>query len=265
MRTAHFRRLLQAPDKVKLPVAAPAIVGTLLFVVAVLAPLSVTRSDRWQAAPILAAAAVIAVIATIRSAGIPITRVLPSARTGILGAAAVVLLLLLGASMSQLVGEDDHEILWSAVAAARTNAELRMERDNLPARAASFKAAAIDNAVERWVADREAFRRSVLRRLYQQLPWVADGRANLERGIKHFAEQRLAHFAGSAPAWQVTAGYCDELARGTPEGAPRIHFDLRTGNDRIAEAYTKLLGRPVTAAELAPAVPGSVCGNPASK
>ncbi|HET7401404.1 MAG TPA: hypothetical protein VFJ62_06465, partial [Usitatibacter sp.] len=89
--------------------------------------------------------------------------------------------------------------------------------------------------------------------------WLSSARATYWRQAREStvkaAEWRLANFAPGAPAWQETAAWCDEM-RELP--LPR-ELDVTAGYRYTAMAYTKLLGREVTAAELAPAVPGGRC------
>jgi len=65
------------------------------------------------------------------------------------------------------------------------------------------------------------------------------------------AEFRLGEMGGSAPLWQVTSTYCQEM------WPTLTGVDLR--DPMAAEAYSTLLGRPIAAEQLAPAVPNARC------
>jgi hypothetical protein len=60
---------------------------------------------------------------------------------------------------------------------------------------------------------------------------------------KHSAEYRLKNLSGAAPAWQRTAALCQEVGPG---------WDLRAQLERTATAYSVVLGRTITAEQLAP-------------
>jgi hypothetical protein len=115
----------------------------------------------------------------------------------------------------------------------------------------------IDNAVAQWVYDNE--RKgwldraidAVQARLRPQRVPAIDMDDALHDSMRRAAQWRLANLSGGAPAWQQTSIYCDEW---------KPSFDDVTAiYQRYAEAYTKLLGREVTARQLAPAVPGGKC------
>jgi len=66
---------------------------------------------------------------------------------------------------------------------------------------------------------------------------------------KLYAEVRLAHFSAGAPRWQATRRFCESRTHGYATVA-----DIHAQYERLASLYTELLGRPVSARELAPMI-----------
>jgi hypothetical protein len=77
-----------------------------------------------------------------------------------------------------------------------------------------------------------------------------DPDAVLHDSIRRAAEWRLANLSAGAPAWEQTAAYCNEW---------KYPYNVIDAYERYAKAYSTLLGREITAKQLAPAVPGGVC------
>jgi hypothetical protein len=134
------------------------------------------------------------------------------------------------------------------------------DRMNRPGRALVSRAATIDRAVTSFVRSEEQSRGFT--RLLDSViggSWLSSSRASYWRQVREStvkaAEWRLANFSPAAPAWQKTAAWCDEL-RDPP--LPR-QYDVTAAYRFTAMDYTKLLGRRITPAELAPAVPGGIC------
>ena len=140
--------------------------------------------------------------------------------------------------------------------------EMLREKEGVtrPGHAVAARAEAIDRAVRSFVRSEEQSR-GFTRLLDAAIggSWLSSARATYWRqareSIVKAAEWRLANFAPGAPAWQKTAAWCDEV-RELP--LPR-QFDVTAGYRYTAMAYTRLLGREITPAELAPAVPGGTC------
>jgi hypothetical protein len=63
------------------------------------------------------------------------------------------------------------------------------------------------------------------------------------------AEYRLDNLAGSAPYWKRTANLCEEM---------NARYDMTDELSRAAAAYTAVLGRTITAEQLAP-LSGAKC------
>jgi|KBSMisStaDraftv2_1062788.scaffolds.fasta_scaffold22717_2 hypothetical protein len=140
--------------------------------------------------------------------------------------------------------------------------EMMTQKDRIarPGRALVSRAATIDRAVMSFVRSEEQSRGFT--RLLDSViggSWLSSSRASYWRQVREStvkaAEWRLANFSPRAPAWQKTAAFCDEL-RDLSLPHP---FDVANGYKHTAMAYTKLLGRRITPAELAPAVPGGTC------
>ena len=124
---------------------------------------------------------------------------------------------------------------------------------NRPAMDVMRKAGAIDAAVRRYLVESEA-QPTVLQRIEQVLFYRGANPYLLSKQhVVYLAEFRLKEMGGSAPMWQVTASYCDEIH------SPISGLDLRPGAEEVAKEYSKLLGRRVDAAELAPLVPNMRC------
>lgn len=66
---------------------------------------------------------------------------------------------------------------------------------------------------------------------------------------KRSAEYRLTNLSGTAPGWRRTATLCQEVGRG---------WDLRAQLETTASAYSAVLGRTITAEQLAP-LSGAKC------
>ena len=65
----------------------------------------------------------------------------------------------------------------------------------------------------------------------------------LHDSARQAAEYRLKNLSGPAPQWQRTATLCGEVGPG---------LDLRAELERAASAYSIVLGRTITAEQLAP-------------
>jgi len=149
-----------------------------------------------------------------------------------------------------------------AQAYAYAVSEMLMEKERIahPGRALVSRADTIDRAVTSFVRSEEQSRGFT--RLLDAVvggSWLSSRRASYWHHVREStvkaAEWRLANFAPGAPAWRKTAAFCDELR---DLSVPRP-FDVTNGYKHTATAYTKLLGRRITPAELAPAVPGGTC------
>jgi len=116
------------------------------------------------------------------------------------------------------------------------------------------RAAIIDHAVRNWVEQESdpdwlsRFADSVERKAPRH---TLTQHEIVQASIVKVADVRLAHLAGDAPAWQETAAYCRDFGR------PGL--DVASRYESAAVAYTRLLGREVSASQLAPAVPGGKC------
>ena len=128
-------------------------------------------------------------------------------------------------------------------------------QSRFPARDIVRKAGAIDAAVLKFVHDSEQ-QPGALERVRSEAERLLfrGGRESYaipRQAIVDLAEFRLRELSGAAPQWQVTSGYCAEF------------LPILTGRDlrnfEAAEAYTKLLGRPITPEQLAPAVANARC------
>ena len=140
--------------------------------------------------------------------------------------------------------------------------EMVTQKDRItrPGKALASRAATIDHAVESFVRSEEQSRGfSRVLDAVMGGSWLSSARASYWRQAREStieaAEWRLANFAPGSPAWHQTAAYCDEL-RDLP--LPR-QYDVAAAYGYAAKAYTKLLGREITPARLAPAVPGGRC------
>ena len=67
------------------------------------------------------------------------------------------------------------------------------------------------------------------------------------------AQLRLRELGGSAPRWQRTASYCEAFP------PPLTGEDVRERYRKTAGEYSLVLGRTITAEQLAPLVPGLRC------
>jgi hypothetical protein len=154
----------------------------------------------------------------------------------------------------------------------KARAELETSR---PATALYWEARRIDEAILTWAA-RPPTEKSVLADLRDRADWMLFcfvgerarcgdrkvggwgapmARADLPvEAMRELAEYRLQNLGGAATRWQRTSSYCEETY--PPAIAAR---DFREEYARVAQAYAKLLGRPVTAEQLAPAVEGWRC------
>ena len=151
--------------------------------------------------------------------------------------------------------ERDHWLSTAAMAKARIE-----DQQKGGMRTAIWDSNSIDNIVRQWAARvgaptpawfrlRERFDRAMI---YGWWTWSRDD-AFMERTARDLAEFRLAHLAGNAPAWRPTSAYCDSgYAPVRPVEVSHLYAPL-------ADSYSMLLGRTVTAAQLAPAVPGGRC------
>jgi hypothetical protein len=135
-------------------------------------------------------------------------------------------------------------------------AQVRMEqKSKYPARDAFRKAGAIDAAVAKFVRESREQPGTWQRFRAESERWMFRGGRELfvipRASIVDLAEFRLRELSGAADAWQVTSSYCREMTP-LPTG-----FDLR--NEVAAEAYSTLLGRRISAEQLAPAVANARC------
>ena len=131
------------------------------------------------------------------------------------------------------------------------------DEDKRPARAITRQAATLDAAIHRWVLENSAPRSTwedVRDRMEAFVFW--NGRMyprQSQDSTKKLAEFRLAHLSGRAPRWQRTTAYCDAYP------VPLSGEDLRERYRRTADEYSLVLGRAITAEQLAPLVPGFRC------
>jgi hypothetical protein len=139
--------------------------------------------------------------------------------------------------------------------------EVMLQKEQLerPSAAVVRRAHIIDNAIEAFVRDdqqRGLLIRAIDEAIESTYPRrVADARGSMRNATVRAAEWRLANFTLGAPAWEKTSTYCrDYRSRDYPG-----HFDVTAAYERSAAAYSTLLGRKVTAAQLAPAIPGGEC------
>ena len=125
-----------------------------------------------------------------------------------------------------------------------------------PGHALASRAEGIDRAVRSFVRGEEQSR-GFTRLLDAAVggSWLSSARASYWREAREAtvaaAEWRLANFALDAARWQKTAALCDVSA-----ARP---LDVLAGYTYTAGAYTKLLGREITPAELALGVPAGTC------
>ncbi len=132
------------------------------------------------------------------------------------------------------------------------------QKPPFPARDMARKAGVIDAAVVKFVGEARERPGTWQGVTGAAERWVFRGGRALyvmpRESIVYLAEYRLRELSGSATAWQVTATYC-------AESAPVLSgVDLR--NPIAADAYSTLLGRPIAAEQLAPAVPHARCEPP---
>lgn len=258
MTLSPFRFSFQSSESVKL--LAPAIVaGTILGLVLLAAALSHRSwSGSWIAPALLACAAALAIIATIRSAGIAITKVFPSLRTTVLGALAIAILLTLGALLASPLGRYESSRESSLTAGSIALVPARMNNEGMPGRAILWQAERIDAVIHNWVRNERKETSSWLGRLYRTLPLVADSRARDRQYFFQLAQGRLKLFAPGAQAWKATESVCREYRQVFPDGELRW-LDFNRQYEEIARSYSEVLLRGVSAQELMPLVPGGKC------
>ena len=148
----------------------------------------------------------------------------------------------------------EHQILGSAFL-AKSRVEMQMRGDP---RAPTWDANSIDQLVASWASkpyEDPGWFGQQLRRVedYFIYGWSPVRRAKLDSTVKSLAEFRLANLAGEALAWQATSRYCDVT--------PKYPMPQNLGDRyvRVADAYSKILGRRIAPERLAPAVPGGTC------
>ena len=140
--------------------------------------------------------------------------------------------------------------------ASRERIRLELETSR-PAQAVVWEARHFDAVVVNWVKE-EPLRASPLRQLRDFAErWMFWRGADIDRHrvdtVRSYAEYRVANLSGDAPRWQRTATFCDEGPQ------PASGRDLRAEYEPVAQAYSKMLGRPIPAEQLAPAVPNARC------
>ncbi len=118
----------------------------------------------------------------------------------------------------------------------------------------------IDTAVYQWAkAERAAQESALVQLIRQHAPFVEDLLPNGSRKhrwtVHAMARTRVNQLSGDAPAWRETAGLCASYAE---LFGRRGQFNPRL-NEEMAQAYTFVLGRTVTARELRVRVPEGGC------
>ena len=132
-----------------------------------------------------------------------------------------------------------------------------IRKEKQPAIDAVRRAGAIDAAVRRYLrhADEEPGVAERVLRLAER--WMLYRGKDLsgprKQGLVSLAEFRLAELGGVAPAWQVTASYCDEM------GPPISGLDLNGDYRLVAMDYSKLLSRTIDVSQVAPRIPNLRC------
>lgn len=258
MNADTFRQFLKAPDEVKHPKAAAWVLSISAAMLLVIAGIAISMSDVRAGPPILAGVAVIAVIATLRSAGITFARSLPSMRTSIAGTFAVVSLMALGAALVTPPILEAQESTDRVISTIFLSLPVRIAATGEPARATRMTADRIDNGVRDWLASERKAESNWTIAVYRALPWAKDWQEKKRNALVSSAESRLKHLSRGAPAWEVTAGLCVEFRRGMPDDRP-LGLDFTNQYERVAKDYSALLGREVKAADLMPLVPGGKC------
>ena len=253
-----LRRWFQAPDQVKYPVAAPIACAAVGLGVLLLFAIAGDRTVEWTIAPLLACCAALATIAALRSAGVPMKRLLPGLRTTIAGAIAIAFLLALGAMLSaKLIKHEDERELNGLLASITIVPYLKLSKDE-PGGAVWFQAGRVDAFIDRWAKFEREDAQSWFAAVYRSIPPVAKKRAREREFAAGLAKARLELLAPGTEAWKPTANLCREFARHSPNGKV-TWVDYNRDLAETARNYTTLLGRPVTPKDLMPLIPGGKC------
>ena len=258
MTPANFRFPFQPRDSVKLLVPAVIAAVILGFFLVLVATSHRPWSGSWIAPALLACAAALAIIATIRSAGIAITKVFPSLRTTVLGGLAIAILLTLGGLLASPLGRYESGRETGLSVGSIVLAPARMTSEGMPGRAILWQAERIDAVVQIWARNERKETSYWLGRFYRTLPYVAESRARDRQNFHHLAQGRLKLLAPGTEAWKATEGLCREFRVLFPEGN---HYwpDFNRQYEEIASSYSYLLSRNVSKQELMPLVPGGKC------
>jgi hypothetical protein len=126
-----------------------------------------------------------------------------------------------------------------------------------PATVAYWQARAFDDAIVQSVRESsipDTAWSDVRRWIEGRVFWNGRSLPKMKKeSVRTYAEFRLKHLSGSAPRWQNTATYCEEFR------PPLTGENVLDRYRKVAEAYSVVLNRTVTAQELAPNVPGYRC------
>ncbi len=154
------------------------------------------------------------------------------------------------------------------------NLAKRHERITISAYSASGRAWALDRGdigsitwstaremdwpVENWLKVDDEIRSGTIAGWFHSKEWVQRMFGTEPGNLRRIAESRLNFLSGSAPAWAATARLCSEKASwGMPASGYRHDYHLEVS--RAAKAYSRLLGRVILPADLAPLVPNGRC------
>lgn len=257
MNANSIRRYLQAPDKVTKSFAIATFLAVMWMVLLLLIAVSNEPGGLYAIAPIFISGAVLATFATLRSAGVEIRKTLPSVRTAAFGMLALFAFCIGGLSLC--LPYMDYALRMSGIhgRAASSALPIILEVARQPAQAAIYHARNIDTAVNEWARSEHERETSFVIALVRSVPFVARTREDDRKAVRSYAETRLKHFSGEAPAWQVTAQLCKEYT--SPNGQTFKH-DYRPQFEKTAANYTRLLGRDVKAADFLPRIPDGSCG-----
>ena len=141
-----------------------------------------------------------------------------------------------------------HDHAWSYAFLTKVRIQEQGER---PAMAAVREAQDLDRAVMQWASNprTDGWQRAAA--------YVHDAvnkpvpEEKMRTALVSVAEFRLREFAPGSPRWHVDADWCKAVYASPGP--------VTTRYENVAVAYTKLLGRPVYAKQLAPAIPGGEC------
>lgn len=198
MNASSIRRFLQAPDQLRFPIAAPALIGALWLFIA----------------------------------------------------------MAFGFEFGFQVRGDGHGLqrAYQITTLAHEQAEGRSGH------VAYLAALTLDDVVHRLSRKEDARRASYWKGIVSGIPFIARQHERDRVNVARLAEERLKYYSGDSPLWKATASLCAERAeRAIRWNGKPTAFDYIASNRQTAADYSRLLGREVRPADLAPLVPGGRC------